>query len=61
MIFKIDCRESAIFQELSNLCKDIPHIQIVSESLDLGDIIIKDDNDNTKLIIERNKYLFSYL
>ena len=53
MIFKIDCRESAIFQELSNLCKDIPHIQIVSESLDLGDIIICNDQQDILLLFER--------
>ena len=48
MLIKIDTRE----KDLYNLCK-LEYDNISFETLDLGDIIICDENNNEKLIIER--------
>ena len=48
MLIKIDTRE----KDLYNLCK-LEYNDISFETLDLGDIIICDENNNEKLIIER--------
>jgi ERCC4-type nuclease len=52
----IDSRETKLYEECLKLKQTIDNykkINIESKSLDLGDIIIKDDDDNEKLIIER--------
>ena len=52
----IDSRETKLYEECLKLKQTIDNykkISIESKSLDLGDIIIKDDEDNDKLIIER--------
>ena len=53
MLIKLDCRE----MKLQELCKlhlaDKPDLQMVSESLPLGDIIICDETGREKVIIER--------
>jgi len=56
MIIKIDCREKALLEECNKqqLINDSSQfIKIISENIPLGDIIIYDDNNNEKLIIER--------
>lgn len=54
MIIKIDCREKELIK-LINLIKTDKYndINIVIENLELGDIIITDNNDNEIIIIER--------
>jgi len=55
MIIKVDVREQGLLAQITNLVQNIPvfkHIQIVTESLPIGDIIILNDKDE-KLIIER--------
>ena len=55
MIVKIDTRESALLQQIQMQTSFIPifkTIQIVSETLPIGDIIINDGTDD-KIIIER--------
>jgi len=55
MIIKIDVRESELIQVVTNLINTIPsfkELQIVTENLPLGDIIIS-NNNNDKIIIER--------
>ena len=52
MIIKIDCREKTLLDEC-NIINNSPIIKIISENLPLGDIIIYDDDNNEKLIIER--------
>ncbi len=52
----IDSRETKLYDECLKLKQTIDNykkINIESKSLDLGDIIVKDDDDNDKLIIER--------
>ena len=60
MIIKIDCREKALLEECNKqqLINDSTQfIKIISENIPLGDIIIYDDNNNEKLIIERKTVL----
>ena len=60
MIIKIDCREKALLEECNKqqLINDSTQfIKIISENIPLGDIIIYDDNNNEKLIIERKTLL----
>jgi len=61
MIIKIDCREKALLEECNKqqLINDSSSqfIKIISENIPLGDIIIYDDNNNEKLIIERKTLL----
>ena len=60
MIIKIDCREKALLDECNKqqLINDSSQfIKIISENIPLGDIIIYDDNNNEKLIIERKTLL----
>lgn len=60
MIIKIDCREKALLEECNKqqLINDSSQfIKIISENIPLGDIIIYDDNNNEKLIIERKTLL----
>jgi ERCC4-type nuclease len=56
MIIKVDCREKDLINQiytLKNNNDNFSNINIVNESLDLGDIIICDDLDNEIIIIER--------
>ena len=60
MIIKIDCREKALLEECNKqqLINDSSQfIKIISENIPLGDIIIYDDNNIEKLIIERKTLL----
>lgn len=60
MIIKIDYREKALLEECikQQLINDSSQfIKIISENIPLGDIIIYDDNNNEKLIIERKTLL----
>jgi ERCC4-type nuclease len=61
MIIKIDCREKALLEECNKqqIINDSSSqfIKIISENIPLGDIIIYDDNNNEKLIIERKTLL----
>jgi len=60
MIIKIDCREKALLEECNKqqLINDSSQfIKIISENIPLGDIIIYDDDNNEKLIIERKTLL----
>jgi ERCC4-type nuclease len=60
MIIKIDCREKALLDECNKqqLINDSSQfIKIISENIPLGDIIIYDDNNNEKIIIERKTLL----
>jgi ERCC4-type nuclease len=61
MIIKIDCREKSLLEECNKqqLINDSSSqfIKIISENIPLGDIIIYDDNNNEKLIIERKTLL----
>ena len=60
MIIKIDCREKALLEECNKqqLINDSSQfIKIISENIPLGDIIIYDDNNTEKLIIERKTLL----
>lgn len=60
MIIKIDCREKALIEECNKqqLINDSSQfIKIISENIPLGDIIIYDDDNNEKLIIERKTLL----
>ena len=61
MIIKIDCREKALLEECNKqqLINDSSSqfIKIISENIPLGDIIIYDDNNTEKLIIERKTLL----
>jgi ERCC4-type nuclease len=55
MIVKIDTRESVLLQQIYNQISFIPvfkNIEVKSETLPIGDIIIHDGNED-KLIIER--------
>jgi ERCC4-type nuclease len=55
MIVKVDIRESALLQQIQMQTSFIPvfkNIQIVSETLPIGDIIINDGTED-KIIIER--------
>ena len=55
MIIKIDVRETELIQIVTNLINNIPsfkELQVVTENLPLGDIIISNNNQD-KLIIER--------
>ena len=55
MIIKIDIRETALLQQIYNQISSVPLfklIEVKSETLPIGDIIINDGNDD-KLIIER--------
>ena len=55
MIIKIDTRESALLQQITNQVSFVPvfkNIEIKSETLPIGDIIINDGNKDL-LIIER--------
>ena len=54
MKIKVDIREKKLLPLLKALNNDYSYnIEIVSERLDLGDIIVCDDNDTELLIIER--------
>ena len=53
MLIKIDYRESKLLLLCNAYIQDNSDIQIVSENLPLGDIIICDNNGNEKIIIER--------
>jgi ERCC4-type nuclease len=56
MIVKVDVRESDLLQQMNLLKTNIPifkDINIQSEVLPIGDIIINDDKSNEKIIIER--------
>jgi ERCC4-type nuclease len=56
MIIKIDTREHDLLQQITQLVANIPifkNITIKSETLPIGDIIIIDDKEDEKLIIER--------
>ena len=61
MIIKIDCREKALIEECNKQQfindSSSQFIKIISENIPLGDIIIYDDNNNEKLIIERKTLL----
>jgi ERCC4-type nuclease len=46
----IDSRESKLIEACQSIAKDI---EIITKSLDLGDIIIQNDNEEDKIIIER--------
>ena len=55
MMIKIDTREQSLLQQITHLIEIIPlfkQIEVKSETLALGDIIISDDKDE-RLIIER--------
>ena len=55
MIIKIDTRETALLHQILNQTTTIPvfkNIQIKSETLPIGDIIISDETED-KIIIER--------
>ena len=55
MIIKVDIREGELIKIITQLVNTIPsfkELQIITENLPLGDIIIT-DNVNEKLIIER--------
>lgn len=55
MIIKVDTRECALLQQINNQISLVPvfkSIEIKSETLSIGDIIINDGNED-KLIIER--------
>ena len=51
----IDCRESKLIEACQsiNTDKDKPSIEIITKNLELGDIIIQNDNEEEKIIIER--------
>lgn len=56
MIIKVDSREQDLLQKIQNLVSTIPifkQIKVENISLPLGDIIIYDDENKEKLIIER--------
>lgn len=56
IIVKIDMRETGLFQLCKNIFSKHPHsneINVVSENLPIGDIIIADNNTEEKIIIER--------
>ena len=54
MIIKIDFRETKVFQLcMALLNDDTKNIKIISANLPLGDIIICDDDENEKIMIER--------
>lgn len=46
----IDCRETKLIEACQSISKDI---DIITKNLELGDIIIQNDNDEDKIIIER--------
>jgi ERCC4-type nuclease len=52
MLIKIDCREIKLIELLRGLLKDDAKINIITENLPLGDIILCDDGQE-KAIIER--------
>lgn len=55
MIIKVDTRETALLQQINNQVAIIPvfkSINVVSETLPIGDIIINDDTED-RIIIER--------
>ena len=53
----IDCRESKLLESCQKILKTNENynkiVTIETENLDLGDIIIKDDENNDKIIVER--------
>lgn len=51
MRFEVDIRENALIQEIEK--DEIFKSKMTKKQLDLGDIIIYDDNNNIKLLIER--------
>ena len=52
MIIKIDNREQRLLYEINN--REIPkNCKVICQKLELGDIVICDNNDNEVLIIER--------
>lgn len=56
MIIKVDTRENDLMQQINYFITNIPifkKINVKSETLPIGDIIITDDLENEKLIIER--------
>ena len=55
MIIKIDYREKDLFNKITTFLSinTKKNILVVSENLPLGDIIIYDDNEHEKIIIER--------
>jgi ERCC4-type nuclease len=48
----LDCREHDVFEALSTTTPT-PKVEIIVQSLDIGDIIITDDEDKELIIIER--------
>ena len=52
MIIKIDNREQRLLYEINN--REIPKdCTVICKKLELGDVVICDNNDNEILIIER--------
>ena len=49
----IDCRESKLIESCKKLLDKYNYITLITKNLDLGDIIIQDDDENDKIIIER--------
>lgn len=49
----IDCREAKLIEECNKIKEKYKDIEIITKNLDLGDIIIQDNEENDKLIIER--------
>lgn len=59
MVFsiKVDYREKQLLQFINEKLKDNQDIQVVSENIPLGDVIICDSKGNEKVIIERKTML----
>jgi crossover junction endonuclease MUS81 len=53
MLIKIDVREQNLINECNNLLNNYENITIEIVTLDIGDIILYDDNNNEIMIIER--------
>tara|TARA_A100001015_G_scaffold85428_1_gene94947 strand:- start:475 stop:1206 length:732 start_codon:yes stop_codon:yes gene_type:complete len=53
MLIKIDSREQNLYEECNKILFNNNNINITLETLDIGDIILYDDDDNELLIIER--------
>lgn len=49
----IDCRESKLIESCKKILDKYNYITLITKNLDLGDIIIQDDDENDKIIIER--------
>lgn len=53
MIIKIDYREKELYIQCIQLSVNLEDIKIETENLPIGDVIICDNNNNEKIIIER--------